>query len=312
MEITLLIAGAAAFACWLWTSWVITFFIGFSIALCYGRWYWDGSEYDGKKEWPAFRKLRIWSVLHWYFSHEIRFVDEFETRYGIEKSTEKYVLSKFEDLRKEGLPCMFAVHPHGLFTMSGPVGFGLHGGRTDGMPKLYIGVSSMVFFFPILRELFLWMGAVDVGRKTVEIMLDRGNFVGLAPGGVREMILSKPGSLDLFLGHEGFLKIAYEKKVPIAPVFARGENDVFFTFTTPVLSKLRSACVSIFGYPLPSFFIGPRRTRLTTFCGEPMYPLRYNNYEYFKYRYYQRLFTLIENVDQKSISDELRKKMEHM
>ncbi len=299
MEITLLLGGAAAFVCWIWTSWIITFFIGFSIALCYGRWYWDGSEYDGRKEWPAFRKLRLWSVLHRYFSHEIRFLGNSAVA--------------FRKLRDEGRPCMFAVHPHGLFCVSGPVGFGLHGGRTDDMPKLYIAVSSAVFFFPVLRELFLWMGAVDVGRATVGKMLDEKKFVGLAPGGVRAMILSKPGSLDLYVGHEGFLKICYDRKVPLAPAFAMGENDVFSTFTTPSLSKVRSWCVAVLGYPLPSFFVGPRRAKLTTYCCEPIEPSEYDDYPLFKEAYYRVLFeTIRDSLAEELTSEKLRNEMERL
>ena len=62
-------------------SWLFGFFVGFCVALYYAKSYYDNSEYDGKRNWESFRKLKIWKyTLHKYFNFKIIFTNEEENK----------------------------------------------------------------------------------------------------------------------------------------------------------------------------------------------------------------------------------------
>ncbi len=235
-----------------WSGIVVGFFLG----LGYAQFYFDHAPDDGSREWRAFRRWSVWRLVHLWFRFEVRFEDErvFESSAG---------------------PCVFAVHPHGLWPVTALLGFGLHGGVLSHFEertgrRFYLGVSRLVFWAPFLRDVWLWMGCVDVRRATIEKILQDGNHIGLAPGGVQEMALSRHDRVEVYLHHEGFARIAWEQKVPLIPIFLSGENRIYYTFRwlNALCQPMRQWTARRLGYPLPSFFFPfPRPVHLVAHVG---------------------------------------------
>jgi hypothetical protein len=100
--------------------------------------------------------------------------------------------------------------------------------------------------------------------------------VALYPGGVREMgaPFRNPSTLP------GIVRLAFEYKVPLVPVYCHGEKDVCWTFEPewPWLTPVRRFFNWLIRYPFPTFFY-PRlwnwftgRVHLTTVVGKALNP----------------------------------------
>jgi hypothetical protein len=275
-----------------WSS-SLGFIFGIFFGLLYVPYYYDGSEYNGKRSWTWFRKnLRLWKLIHAYFGLKFDYKDE----------------KKLADMMNKG-PVMFNMHPHGVWTMSGPYGAGTHAGLVNF--EIFMGVTRIVFWIPIYRDLVLWTGGIDASGSTLEAMIKNGKSVGLAPGGVQEIILSNVDKLDLYFEHEGFLKLALENGTPLIPTFCRGENRIFIT--SDAFRSFRIWCCHVIGYPFPTFFLGPWPVDLRIFVGSPIYPLTLTGerkeLSELKREYYTELFTLICNNETNELSDHLKKEM---
>eukprot|EP01126_Amoeba_proteus_P031796 TRINITY_DN3110_c0_g1_i1.p1 TRINITY_DN3110_c0_g1~~TRINITY_DN3110_c0_g1_i1.p1 ORF type:complete len:111 (+),score=20.81 TRINITY_DN3110_c0_g1_i1:539-871(+) len=98
-------------------------------------------------------------------------------------------------------------------------------------------------------------------------MLVRGKNVVLMPGGIREMLLSKKGTVDLYPSRMGFLKISQKLNKPVVPIYAMGEPNIFLT--CQVLNDLRNLLISKVMYPFPTFLVGPFPGR---FFFSPFFP----------------------------------------
>ena len=110
------------------------------------------------------------------------------------------------------------------------------------------------------------------------------------------------------LEHRGFLDIAWEKQIPVVPIFHEGENRVYKTWK--ILPTLRFLTTKLWGYPLPTFFIGPIPTKLTSHIGPPVIP--YTSIETkdkFINRFFKELFILIIKYNKLPIGDNLHKRM---
>ena len=72
---------------------------------------------------------------------------------------------------------------------------------------------------PVLRELYLWSGYVDAGKKTAVYNLDKKRSLLIFPGGEKELLNCKPGELKLYLrNRKGFVKLALKYGTPLGSV----------------------------------------------------------------------------------------------
>jgi len=281
MEIIVLLSLAATGLC-------LAFF-GTSVALAvgvwYGKYYHDGSESDGRRNWPAFRSLSLWRYVHRYFRFQI-----------IQESV------------LDPGPKLFAYHPHGLFTAGPPLCLGTHGGRADVWDQdLRFGTLRAVFRFPLLREFALWLGSIDVNAASLKRMLTvERRSVLLVPGGVQEMCLAKPGLVDIYLGHEGFLRLAWEQGISVVPVFGCGEEDVWWTWQC--LHEIRRMMIPWLGYPFPSFGLGPLRPPhgIQIVVGSPLDPGQFSQMDDFVRQYWASLVALIHKYHRGQLGANIR------
>lgn len=249
---------------------IIGFFIGTVLGRLYSASYYDRSEYTGERNWKWWRSLKTWEIIHNRFSFSIDYEDE-------------------KGFYEEG-GAMIGVHPHGLWNTAGPYCAGLHSGKVK--IDFLMGLHWWLFWIPIVRDFCLWAGNINPNWEVLEECVKEGKKIGLCPGGLEEMMLSNVNELDLYFGHEGFLRIAWKQKVPAVPIFSEGENRIWLCWNK--WPELRRWCKKMIGYPYPIFFIPwPWKVNLKMHVGKPIRPEECDEYEVFKKAYYAELFSLI-------------------
>jgi len=188
-------------------------------------------------------------------------------------------------LPPHGGPYIFVCHPHGIFGISPMTHFGTD---ATGFTKVFPGVPvhllghSAIFRIPIFREWCLAHGHGSVDRKTCLRLLQQGHSIALAPGGARESLECKPGTMRLFLERRrGFAKLALQTGAAIVPVLAFGENELYSTvqFAQGTLSRrIQEALQRRLGFALPLFCgrkwlpLLPKRLPVSTVVGAPLRP----------------------------------------
>ncbi|MBX7148785.1 acyltransferase family protein [bacterium] len=134
-------------------------------------------------------------------------------------------------------------------------------------------MHSRTWRLPVLREVFLNMGAVDATPENAVRLLKRGEIVAVFPGGEREGLRSSAHKYKLLWeGRTGFAKTAIAAGVPVVPCMSVGIDDIFYILDQPMkISK------KLFHRYLPfPFFVGlgglPFPRKITTHIGVPIQP----------------------------------------
>lgn len=109
----------------------------------------------------------------------------------------------------------------------------------DGMwdiafPNIYDNIrtltASVLFRFPLVRELALWTSCIDASRSVAEQALDRGRTILVRPGGEAEQLRTTRGKEIVYLRkRKGFLRLAMRKGVPVIPTYVFGASDYHHT-----------------------------------------------------------------------------------
>mmetsp|Transcript_44225 Transcript_44225/g.92107 ORF Transcript_44225/g.92107 Transcript_44225/m.92107 type:complete len:388 (-) Transcript_44225:1169-2332(-) len=137
---------------------------------------------------------------------------------------------------KPGAQFLFAAFPHGI---GADYRLPMDGVVREVMPNLvekdkmrYLA-ASVLFSIPLVRELCLWTGCIDAGRKHAEAALSEPHNKSLLvlPGGEAEQIQTIYGKEKLYLSkRKGFIKLAMRKGVPVVPMYVFGSSDAYYTF----------------------------------------------------------------------------------
>jgi len=235
--------------------------IGVIVGLVYGRFYWDGQEYTGTYMRPGLRSWSGWRLLHRYFDIRI----------------EEHESFKRMDVRQHNI--LYVVYPHGFVPVHMYVGVLLHAGH----PRLsrlaenaFIGAASFLFVLPGYRELCMAMGLVDVSAKHLRTFLDerkklhRPTHLAISPGGLREMIRTRMGCDDFYLGHRGFLDFAEREQFDyVVPIYVDGATDAFLQSSK--LFRVRDWMVTHLRVPAPFMVLPvPLPGSATIHVGEPV------------------------------------------
>ncbi|KAI5060952.1 hypothetical protein GOP47_0023457 [Adiantum capillus-veneris] len=121
---------------------------------------------------------------------------------------------------------VFAVEPHAVIPL-GVVGLCENTGLLP-LKKLKGFASSAVFYTPILRHVWTWLGLAPAKRKLVVDSLKQGYSCVLIPGGVSEMLYMEPDREVVYLKKRfGFIRIAIEMGAPLVPTFIFGHTHIY-------------------------------------------------------------------------------------
>ena len=230
--------GIAFYAAILWSvQLVIT--VTFVVTLIYGATYYDRSETTGSRAWRALRRCSWWGRCRRFYRHEVRTAD-------------------FDASGRADVPCLFAASPHGVNAASFFFSFIALTEEMQtrlGGKAIECGIWNLFFWFPILREIVLALGCVNVRWHTIESALRvRGSHFALIPGGVYEIAPAVPPP-----PRTGFLKLAYslQDRADCAFVYLENEAKVYSTWGDRW--RFRQWALALIGVPI-TFYFGPRPT----------------------------------------------------
>ncbi len=132
--------------------------------------------------------------------------------------------------------------------------------------------AGFLFSIPLVRDFFLKGGVVNANPKNAKALLRQGNCVILAPGGIYEGLIARPGMKRIpWERRTGFVRLAVETGAPIIPTFCVGINEAYYN--SKLLLKLRIKILEATRFSLPFFYgIGllPFPVKLTHFVGKPI------------------------------------------
>lgn len=141
---------------------------------------------------------------------------------------------------------IFSAHPHGILGSSSMLLFSSNSHNTQ---KLFPGIKlhgatlGVNFWFPIRRELFMALGIISCNPESISYVLSRtekGNAVGIVPGGAAESLESHPTIHRLILkNRKGFVRLAIKHGAFLVPVYHFGETSLFRQISTKEFSLAR-------------------------------------------------------------------------
>lgn len=139
-------------------------------------------------------------------------------------------------------------HPHGLLSVSPAVHSTLHGHSR-------VACLSMFHTIPVVRDLYAYGRAIPAEYEKMKSVVETES-ISIVPGGVREMMVTKPREMRLILkGRKGVFKLALETGTPLVPILTYGENELFPPSDSQFLHELNKWLYTQFRIvvPIPSF-----------------------------------------------------------
>jgi len=132
--------------------------------------------------------------------------------------------------------------------------------------------AGFIYDVPLLRELFLKGGAVNANWHNGRALLEQGNCLMIAPGGIYESLICQPGMSRIpWERRMGFAELAVETGTPIVPTFCHGANDLYFN--SRLLLRQRIKVLEATRLPVPAFYgVGllPLPVKLVHVAGAPI------------------------------------------
>lgn len=198
---------------------------------------------------------RLWKSWMKFFAFEI-VADNFETVKDILPNQQ----------------AILGISPHGIFP------FGLAFAALSDASAQVLGpfravVATATYLLPWVRDVLRWVRAVDASRPSVERALQQKDRIGLAPGGIAEMLQTPSDTEEYAIIKKGIFRLALKYNVPIVPIYCFGSSMLLKRWSFPWMERLgvllRVSLVVFFGkWGLPI----PFRQRLLYVIGNPIHP----------------------------------------
>ncbi|KAJ9451587.1 Diacylglycerol O-acyltransferase 2 [Diplonema papillatum] len=169
-------------------------------------------------------------------------------------------------------------HPHGV--MPGGMVWGIRCSEWQKQfPKFTLTglTASIVHYVPFMRDMLHWTGTREVSKKTFLATIDEGLNPAVVVGGQAEMFMStsRAKEVPIVTFHNGVFKIACERRIPMIPIFAFGEQLTLDNVEVPAVQKWFKERL---GFPIPFIPVGrwglpvPRRVKVIIAVGAPVAP----------------------------------------
>jgi len=123
-------------------------------------------------------------------------------------------------------------HPHGAFTIAAFYFFSHFAARSPMIfnKTLYCAVADLLLSIPGLAEYLLLCNARSANALSMNSILKTGACIALQPGGIHEQVNTDHLQEKVsFVARLGFVRLAIKHGVPLLPVYAFGENQLFPT-----------------------------------------------------------------------------------
>lgn len=210
----------------------------------------------GKPWGPRWLAVSLSGVLHQFGKRWLRFTHNVEEAVAGGWETGKQYI------------CVW--HPHGVLTITA-VFFISYWSAADypgGIRgKSYCAVAPLLLRIPGLAEFLLMCHARSADSRTFNSLLASGVSVAVQPGGLQEQVGTDENKERVFFSKRlGFIRMALKHGVPLIPMYAFGENQLYRTpkwiqdINSWFYRKLHTGNVLVlgpFGIPACAFLPGP-------------------------------------------------------
>ncbi|MBI2521979.1 MAG: acyltransferase family protein [Bdellovibrio sp.] len=161
---------------------------------------------------------------------------------------------------------------HSLATYDG---FLLGKAIVEGTGRMPRGLGDdLLFDLPYLQDWCWDVGLVPASPRNALELLQRGELVALAPGGMRESLRSSKDRYKvLWQDRKGFVRLALEAQVPVILAACPMSDRIFKVYDSPWTKQI----YELFHFPFPLFrgmgpTLLPRPVKLTHFLKGPFFP----------------------------------------
>ena len=194
------------------------------------------------KNWPAFR--RFWQHLFYVFNVRCNF-NEVSPRIDRKK---RYI---------------FAMHPHAIVPLHALI-FCSYLDRQDRNLYGYGGMANIIYYVPIVRNIFMWLNNVSASYNVMKkVLLEKKKNVFLLPDGIKGISYARPRQHVVCIKkRRGLFRLAMEGGAEIIPIYCFGANDQLnqASFGDSLIGRLSrkfriSLCIfwGQLGVPIPFF-----------------------------------------------------------
>jgi len=200
--------------------------------------------------------------------HEPEFVDKISPFFGVMEKYFRYEIRGLKNIPKKGRSMI--VMNHGVIPFHGFLMAKKIVEKLGAYPR---GLGAdFLFHIPGVREFFIKGGAVKANPRNAERLLKENQMVMLAPGGIYEALIVKPGLRRIpWERRKGFVRVAIKTHTPIIPTFCQGINSAYFNSYFLLNKRIKLLEKSRFSLP---FFFGlgfwPLPVKLVHHVGSPI------------------------------------------
>jgi len=146
---------------------------------------------------------------------------------------------------------ILGISPHGIF----PFGLAFaalseQAGHAFGSFRAVVATATQLI--PWVRDVLTWVRACDASRSSVDSALSNGDRLGLAPGGIAEILQDPDPKHEFAIIGRGIFRMAVKHQVPIIPIYCFGSSMLLKRFKLPYFVEklslmLRVSLVVFFG-----------------------------------------------------------------